>query len=125
MRIRDWSSDVCSSDLAVLHEDVQRVDVAVEPKRWARPRWRLHEIVPAAECGTCVDAVAERFEALPEPFVTLGEGHAAVRVEGSIRGSRPVQGCLELAELAGRVERIGERGAFGGDRKSTRLNSSH
>src|SRR3546814_16138108 len=114
MRIRDWSSDVCSSDLAVLHEDVQRVDVAVEPKRWARPRWRLHEIVPAAECGTCVDAVAERFAALPEPFVTLGEGHDAVRVAGIIRGSRPVQGCPKLAGLAGRVERVCDREAFAG-----------
>src|SRR3546814_9336588 len=37
MRISDWSSDVCSSDLAlILREEVQRLPVSRE---WQRLRW--------------------------------------------------------------------------------------
>src|SRR3546814_16645822 len=30
MRISDWSSDVCSSDLSILHADTNPLDLAVE-----------------------------------------------------------------------------------------------
>src|SRR3546814_8498709 len=97
MRIRDWSSDVCSSDLVDRHAETDRV-VAHGVGR--RP--------------VVVDAVGENVQ------------HGAAGGEG--RGEAERDGGLDrLADVGHAPARGGDlyRDLTRGDRKSTRLNSSH
>src|SRR3546814_2340068 len=96
MRISDWSSDVCSSDLAVADRpsDIRR---------------RPEDIVPA-------DAIDVR----DRPG--HGDGMAAIVVHHAL-GDAGRPRCVENVERMARCDRNAGRGL--GDRKSTRLNSSH
>src|SRR3546814_10749314 len=104
MRISDWSSDVCSSDLDLAVDqagrEIQRGNVANERREFvgpveAAPCIDAHVRSGGGDCG----AIAVIFD-LMEPAVADGHGIDEGRK-------------LERAEL-GRL-----------DRKSTRLNSSH
>src|SRR3546814_9405594 len=105
MRISDWSSDVCSSDL----------DDRVEP------------LAPLAQRFGIV--AAEAAHVAPGESALLGE-----RAKAAFREQAAAGEDIGLDEIAAR--RIGieqrvvdqnilDRGAAAGDRKSTRLNSSH
>src|SRR3546814_6624501 len=120
MRISDWSSDVCSSDLFL---EIKRVDfieinelgelqrpLALQPHRLDLALVEQH-IVAALEFKTLHDFagidrpdtghdlfIADR---LPGRLVDLAKGHRRARPRGGIDFDR------------------------NGDRKSTRLNSSH
>src|SRR3546814_10214864 len=117
MRISDWSSDVCSSDLA-----------------GDRPaNWPVAAPDPVSERAVAHDhldiAILEIGDKPPSPTQPRGEFtralQGAVGIEQAVppidleRGSRVLEGrfrqCVD--ELINRTER--------GDRKSTRLNSSH
>src|SRR3546814_8226888 len=106
MRISDWSSDVCSSDLMV---EPQQVIVAHRAEIGEAPRDRLRILLNriAARCRA-IEADAARVGA-----VVIG------RVPfGTIEIADPRRGAVMMA---GRhLVREAER-----DRKSTRLNSSH
>src|SRR3546814_8193264 len=97
MRISDWSSDVCSSDLIDRHGLDQDVLVAVELVELARefvqtPRQRRFALI------------------------------SAIR-----RQERGQGGCYQrgLGDAAMRGQIVQPPGVAGLDRKSTRLNSSH
>src|SRR3546814_8753379 len=108
MRISGWSSDVCSSDLAVLRSMRPTDQIAVQVAR-------------GAAAGQQSISIALRPTELGEVSVRidLADGNAKVRVEVE----RPE--TLKLVQTDARhLERaLSEAGIR--DRKSTRLHSSH
>src|SRR3546814_8202879 len=114
MRISDWSSDVCSSDLigdeAVLFErDVEVDDVAVPDDR--------------AGVGHAVanDMVDRAVQTIGEAILPL-----ARRARGEIDGDQALDQIVDRhRRAAGEVEPVEHFEARGEDRKSTRLNSTN
>src|SRR3546814_3228806 len=112
MRISDWSSDVCSSDLRG-----QQFAEPIAFHRAAIARGAMDEDVGLRPLGRLVQYLAA----------------APARGDGLAAGERIAVGTAaddrDLGELADPafVRDLGHRGSFGaeGDRKSTRLNSSH
>src|SRR3546814_4025534 len=118
MRISDWSSDVCSSDLTVHHDDLVR---------------KLHER------ETDIAIAVEVPRNAPVGSRWLGEGELVVLYREEDMPAAPSR--LELADLKGhRFISVASSGPIGEifvceqqrlglaldkDRKSTRLNSSH
>src|SRR3546814_9951811 len=97
MRISDWSSDVCSSDLAAIDFG----DVADDGKAEAGAGLVAVEADAAVEdavavCGGDADAVVLDLDLGGRPVARDGDEHAAAAIFGRVL-----------------------------DRKSTRLNSSH
>src|SRR3546814_1840800 len=120
MRISDWSSDVCSSDLAV-----GEVVLAVEHGKIGgefRHPWVL------------LDFCATAYRAGPGPSQRQGGGkRLSLALFGRLQRRFPAlrqpvgpQRGIEAEDLLELVHRV-QLGAHGdvGDRKSTRLNSSH
>src|SRR3546814_8345653 len=120
MRISDWSSDVCSSDLAALNGDVDvgdRFSIVIPTKverneqSGAIPNWipqTGREIVVAhgldpLQAARALKAVSDA----PDQFVSKSELHSGLDVREII--------CTPLAVPDKALK----------DRKSTRLNSSH
>src|SRR3546814_2412613 len=116
MRISDWSSDVCSSDLDGASAGRQ-CDVLeageIGPGQLAFLSCTAYETV-AVELGVQGDAVDFR-----EQRLVLGVEHAALGVAELVGTGLHRQGLH-----AGQDVRSARHGAVG-DRKSTRLNSSH
>src|SRR3546814_6788960 len=103
MRISDWSSDVCSSDLAG-HVDAppeQRGDEA------ALARLLLHRLHVGADAGIALEVGVDVGARL-----ALGDGEVLRQTEG--------RDAIDDAEVDGFRLAADHR-----DRKSTRLNSSH
>src|SRR3546814_3782811 len=101
MRISDWSSDVCSSDLGG-----RRLDLG-------QPRAALADMAVAALRQAGDEQVARLLRARCRG-VAVGTGRFLVRVmvePALAQETRRLMHCLALPALA--------------DRKSTRLNSSH
>src|SRR3546814_6957147 len=103
MRISDWSSDVCSSDL----DEVDAADMRVEVDADARPFQPRGDLLDMRRLAGAVIALHH---------------DAAVELEAREDGERRVAvediGRVEVGyALVGLAERR--------DRKSTRLNSSH
>src|SRR3546814_7073909 len=119
MRISDWSSDVCSSDLAsvggigaaIMVRDRRPVAADWSPFG-SGPLQRLFQIIEA------IDRVRIRFFALvaPDAAFPAEEGHVAQRDHG--------RGRMKRQKLRGYFRESRFRRCLG-DRKSTRLNSSH
>src|SRR3546814_5826930 len=101
MRISDWSSDVCSSDLIPEgHDDPQKEEDQQEPgRRTEKPVKK-----PANQCATGDSPDQFRQHAITEAVSLI---HPLLR---AARPDRLVLVCLPEPLL---------------DRKSTRLNSSH
>src|SRR3546814_7181352 len=97
MRISDWSSDVCSSDLMIDHQVERQVVLRRNP----------FDVLPAAV--TRIDLLVRQWR------------KAAV----SIRRIRRQHVNAADAALAVRFEKLVKVGKIVADRKSTRLNSSH
>src|SRR3546814_2705938 len=102
MRISDWSSDVCSSDLSPADMDILPPELeGVGTDRYTEWTWNVLD-VPTAHCREIVDNVVDMAHffyihfAFPTNFRNVLEGHMATQFMEST-----------------------------GDRKSTRLNSSH
>src|SRR3546814_8895819 len=98
MRISDWSSDVCSSDLLA-----QPLHLRAKALRHCRARRR--RLVARLRDQTGGRAAKPRIVAMPGREIAVEIG-----VEIEFAAKR-------------RTQRVGER--LGKDRKSTRLNSSH
>src|SRR3546814_10618736 len=109
MRISDWSSDVCSSDLVEMREEgagqvadalrVEKIELHEALDRaLARPLGELHAL-----CDLALEIEGQPVLGPP------GEG-----VEVAAHREQEIFGARELPEFARRE-----------DRKSTRLNSSH
>src|SRR3546814_7692959 len=109
MRISDWSSDVCSSDLGALSALVGRVhELGMLRERWATARTGQGQAVfVIGEAGIgksrLVEALVEHVAQAP---------HELIRLQCS-----PYHATSTLHPIIERLRRL--------DRKSTRLNSSH
>src|SRR3546814_10071065 len=109
MRISDWSSDVCSSDLVPLHQRLVERDALQLPGAGGERVVRaVAVVVPARRSGQGGGLLAVAVEH------RLTEGDEAVL-------HRP----LRRIGLGHRPRRAGGRQDRDQDRKSTRLNSSH
>src|SRR3546814_3155038 len=119
MRISDWSSDVCSSDLATqaqlcrakeaIHDVVRRAEAVVHQLPVAfRPYYEQRRQFALRDAGGELD-----IDLLPV-------------VEGAQRLPRRTTAAARVAEaqVLQRQPGIDRRGGTGRDRKSTRLNSS-
>src|SRR3546814_7415064 len=100
MRISDWSSDVCSSDLAAVEDAGQR-------------------IVAAGKFGAQFDVttVGNVADDRGEADVTAGTEFTDADMD-----RKDLAVLLAAERVAAEAENLGAAGA---DRKSTRLNSSH
>src|SRR3546814_7397228 len=144
MRISDWSSDVCSSDLEPGVEELQRA-VGLEPRRHeaeqahdaghrcgaqgGRPRHALIRLAGAlGEQPGGYDQRARAAAAEGEPEHHAGQEPAIARCGEGTAEHEPER-PHEVAERGGGhpEPRVGGHGQAGptGDRTSTRLNSSH
>src|SRR3546814_7983633 len=105
MRISDWSSDVCSSDLQYCHSAVEKLnDAAPQFSKSNACFWQRHRPYPS--CGAAI-RLCPRSSCLDDkPFNAVADKQALAQL-------RIVKGC---GATAVRLDR---------DRKSTRLNSSH
>src|SRR3546814_6869338 len=102
MRISDWSSDVCSSDLDYLMKTSPLAEILERVQYWSR-RGALEDI----------DQRRERAIAQLEGIVAQMEDQARARAG--------LEATSDAASLDLLVEFVGSRA----DRKSTRLTSSH
>src|SRR3546814_5823911 len=118
MRISDWSSDVCSSDLAKFIDACNKAGI--------RPKDRFDLSALRTLCSTGSPLVAEGFDYVYDAV----KGDLCL---SSISGGTDIISCFVLGNPIGPVWR-GEIQAHGlglkvevwdEDRKSTRLNSSH
>src|SRR3546814_8624178 len=111
MRISDWSSDVCSSDLAAARPYLRlgRLDRPIGTWLLLFPGWWAIALGDAA--------------ANPGPswllYLYFGVGAVLMRAAGCT-----INDILDR-DIDGRVARTATRPIPSGDRKSTRLNSSH
>src|SRR3546814_7855558 len=105
MRISDWSSDVCSSDLCLVFNDTRVIPAQLEGRRGVRPDGE--QSAPGAKIGATL-----------HKRVDLRRWHAFVRNAKRLRVGETVDFGAGVAAVA--EERLAD-----GDRKSTRLNSSH
>src|SRR3546814_9045316 len=126
MRISDWSSDVCSSDLASWFSVSAMMQVALDNVRKAldegRPAlvWRRQ----IADTDTPISAALKLIEPDRGDFLLESVEGGAVRGRYSLLGLAPdlvFRGHGEIAEI--NRQWATDRSAL--DRKSTRLNSSH
>src|SRR3546814_7928931 len=133
MRISDWSSDVCSSDLRALAVDrlAQRVDDAAEPGIGrAHQRLALHHLGFAAEADALQRAEGQQQRAALAKADDLADdapiflGTTALSMDGAARADR--QRLLEADDFDQHAEHAGDATVQAVvDGKSTRLNSSH
>src|SRR3546814_8097892 len=103
MRISDWSSDVCSSDLA-LHLRLRRGELGISINK---PRCRLR---PVLDTELCEYLPQIHFHACLGKLTCCGDHFVGITL-GHQRDNLALQ--------------IAENGWLQRDRKSTRLNSSH
>src|SRR3546814_10713503 len=108
MRISDWSSDVCSSDLR--HHCIELVLPIAMPMH-------EHREVAIGERRWLVRDRVQRETWTGEQFVAIGSGDLAVLVHALTVEARHRHARGGRADLVLRLEIE--------DRKSTRLNSSH
>src|SRR3546814_10170765 len=121
MRISDWSSDVCSSDLFLLHRPQQAarlVEIAVVGPTVERGEALLPGIRAAATVGGTISARAVPRHADEERTIMPIVGRPPRLAVGHQRGQIILHRLIvERSERRGVIEIL--------DRKSTRLNSSH
>src|SRR3546814_10829118 len=121
MRISDWSSDVCSSDLPLkgMGLNIWAPSRLPDVDQMARQApWRKEHHVDS-------DIIARSGEARGEHFGGGGDAAQAIRVDREVEVFGPVA-PLDLDEGDHPPASRDEVDFAGGeDRKSTRLNSSH
>src|SRR3546814_7266959 len=105
MRISDWSSDVCSSDLSVA------LDIALELRR---PIAGIRLGNPS--CTTCVMLM---------PEAAVDEDDLAAGAEDDVGFARQILAMQPEAVAQGMDHPSDKQFRRRADRKSTRLNSSH
>src|SRR3546814_9278799 len=112
MRISDWSSDVCSSDLMRNHTLMQTIA-------------RANRVFPDKDNGLIVDYIGV-FRNLEKALAIYGAANAEVGVDSPIQDVEALVAALSEA-IDAVVEVCSTNGVdlIALDRKSTRLNSSH
>src|SRR3546814_5582743 len=123
MRISDWSSDVCSSDLrAPIAGVVGNRQVRVG--RLVAPGASLLDIVPVADLYVVANFKETQLEHISpgQPVRIRVDGYADVALDGFVDSLAPGSGSafslIPADNATGNFVRVV-------DRKSTRLNSSH
>src|SRR3546814_2210202 len=114
MRISDWSSDVCSSDLKAPDRDDYRWETTVGEQR--RASVHVHDGVSEDEFVAMREA---RDATLAVPKLLLPS------IQVNIRGGRFPAADANGVRFQGIQVKIKDGIEKGGDRKSTRLNSSY
>src|SRR3546814_6849740 len=109
MRISDWSSDVCSSDLFLLADEAPEVEAGA-----------AYQQTGHVEAGH-VDQVAHRGAAVQAG----GEGNLAAATDRRAIEQPDEPGRVGRRQVAGAVAMAPIVQVLHQDRKSTRLNSSH
>src|SRR3546814_6452287 len=111
MRISDWSSDVCSSDLSVrtIHFDHKPADEDICFKRNV-PRFPFVPNDPKLLDEDCYEAFNIQVEALRKRILSTGTKKIIIGVSGGLDSTHALIVAAALPRF---------------DRKSTRLNSSH
>src|SRR3546814_4171521 len=137
MRISDWSSDVCSSDLAALRELTLRLDGAdLEDLFVDKREFALAEFAVAPALRLAMAEAVQRIqrfhaEGMQRPYaVETAPGVECERVVRPIgrvglyvpAGSAPLPSTVLMLGIPARLAGCPEVVL---DRKSTRLNSSH
>src|SRR3546814_4711298 len=128
MRISDWSSDVCASDLIVTHDHVSERVLQIflhGPLQWSRAINRI--VADAAEPCSCAIGQVQRDLAVLEqvlnaadlnvhdgPHVLSSQAVEQYDLVQAVEELRPEMGTDNLHYMRFHI-----------DRKSTRLNSSH
>src|SRR3546814_3668302 len=114
MRISDWSSDVCSSDLLDLARQIEiaRLGAAELARAGVRQRARGHQFDDAMHAGDRPHPLAD--------FVTKPASFFRIRRPALDEDRRRLFAARRRYRKRGDVA-----GLEPGDRKSTRLNSSH
>src|SRR3546814_2436983 len=139
MRISDWSSDVCSSDLLMLEGGIRYSDYKVDAPgspSFNTTTWKvggswtpISDIKFRGNYARAVRApnIAELFSPVNTGLTNLGDDPCATFNDAGVRIRPNPTGelraiCLAQGATAGTVDSIAQPIA---DRKSTRLNSSH
>src|SRR3546814_3042279 len=121
MRISDWSSDVCSSDLREL------VILRTGYNCRSGYEWTQHKRI-GLECDLSEDEI-ERIKAGPDAAGWSDLDRAMLRATDELTADHFVTDATwtALAPLGdkGRMDLVFTVGQYTQDRKSTRLNSSH
>src|SRR3546814_4478472 len=120
MRISDWSSDVCSSDLNLSSRIVGRKDGPFERAAIGNPNQRGHAVLAFDQLNPTPFGVADH----------AGTGGIERAVAHRIRAAQrePTAVLFKVGTALGRILDAFIDGAAAGrerDRTSTRLNSSH
>src|SRR3546814_8822022 len=110
MRISDWSSDVCSSDLR--EQIVPHLFVRLREPLFPFGRARIDRL-----CRTAIAKIGRRVREIDAVRRHLNAAFPAARIEAAEH-----QGMENRSEGGRRILR---EGVLKRDRKSTRLNSSH
>src|SRR3546814_4142416 len=121
MRISDWSSDVCSSDLILItagptHEPIDPVRYIAN-----RSSGRQGYAIAAAlaEAGARVTLVSGPVQLPSPPSVNRIDVETAREMQAAVHAALPADAAIMVAAVAD------WRAEENGDRESTRLNSSH
>src|SRR3546814_9752351 len=121
MRISDWSSDVCSSDLAVVAEATLRARIAAKTAASAAIAEGHGGIAVAVDLAA---VILRALRLVGQQVVRLGDVGEFLRRLGIVLVLVGMQFLGELA-IGGLDLRIARTLRNAQDRKSTRLNSSH
>src|SRR3546814_9599013 len=113
MRIIDWSSDVCSSDLLV-----ERAAKGGKPDLWVHPLAAATKRLDGRELAEIALMKSAGARA-------VATGRARVADAGVMRRLLSYAAALGLTVIAHAEDEGLTHGAVATDRKSTRLNSSH
>src|SRR3546814_4608774 len=132
MRISDWSSDVCSSDLTINLERLARV-VATEERDgecWALPDTLIGTdshtpmVGGIGVLGWGVGGLEAESAMLGAPVMLRVPEVVGVRLTGRLReGVTATDLALHVTHRLRQIRLVGRFAEFFGDRKSTRLNS--
>src|SRR3546814_2915744 len=120
MRISDWSSDVCSSDLGIgIGKRLARAVDMEEAQRDGRNAIGLSN----QKAHSLLRVLAERIDGTQRRALALRRRNGFERVVGGI-AELPLPGAQLCRRTLRHFHRLARRIAVQ-DRKSTRLNSSH
>src|SRR3546814_7967334 len=130
MRISDWSSDVCSSDLALVDRHHGHDIDELRALQDFFLKYELQSVPGVAEVAS-VGGQVRQFQIEADPNRLAAHGLNLGQVAQAVRESNQSGGGSVL-EMAGAEYMVRSRGYLGVledfrqiDRKSTRLNSSH
>src|SRR3546814_5863114 len=125
MRISDWSSDVCSSDLAVADRPADRKGTAGKGQR-GRDAQRRALVADAVGLRRIGGRMCEAEVGAVRDIAAIGVEAARVGADIDVRRPAPRADPITARTLIAQADAIVAAVIFGaGDRKSTRLNSSH